>query len=136
MVSVRSRRGVVIKKGKKMLARRGQTILEYTIIVGIVTVVLFYMGTGIKRGVQSLVKVTADQVGNQQNSDQDFNDTRQSFMEGSNSVTQDSKNKQTTESGFIPVSGNAVYVTNTGFNESTETEANTITNGGFSQTGQ
>lgn len=119
-----------------MLARRGQTILEYTIIVGIVTVVLFYMGTGIKRGVQSLVKVTADQVGNQQNSDQDFNDTRQSFMEGSNSVTQDSKNKQTTESGFIPVSGNAVYVTNTGFNESTETEANTITNGGFSQTGQ
>ena len=59
----------------------GQTILEYTIIVGIVTVVLYYMGTGIKRGVQSLVKVTADQMGNQQNSDQDFNDTQQGYME-------------------------------------------------------
>ena len=46
--------------------------MEYTIIVGIVAVVLSYMGTGIKRGVQSLVKVTADQVGNQQNADQDF----------------------------------------------------------------
>ena len=91
-----------------MFSRRGQTILEYTIIVGIVTVVLFYMGTGIKRGVQSLVKVTADQVGNQQNSDQDFNDTRQGYMEASNSATQEIKNKQTTELGYIPVSGNAV----------------------------
>jgi len=117
-----------------MLARRGQSILEYTIIVGIVTVVLFYMGTGIKRGVQSLVKVTADQVGNQQNADQDFKDTQQGYMEASNGVTQESKNKQITEAGYIPVSGNAVYVTDTGFNESSYTMTNTITNGGFTQT--
>ena len=91
-----------------MFARRGQTILEYTIIVGIVTVVLYYMGTGIKRGVQSLVKVTADQVGNQQNSDQEFNDTRQGYMQGSNSTAQEANNKQTTGLGYIPVSGNAV----------------------------
>jgi len=51
-----------------MRARHGQTILEYTIIIGIVTMMLFYMGTGIKRSLQSLVKVTADQVGNQGNS--------------------------------------------------------------------
>ena len=117
-----------------MLARRGQSILEYIIIVGIVTVVLYYMGTGIKRGVQSLVKVTADQVGNQQNSDQDFNDTQQGYMVASNSATQESKNKQVTEAGWIPASGNAAYVTNTSFNEASYTMSNTITNGGFTQT--
>ena len=121
-----------------MLARRGQSILEYTIIVGIVVVVLSYMGTGIKRGVQSLVKVTADQVGNQQNSDQDFTDVRQGYMVGSNSVTQKSNNKQTTELGYIPAPGNTVSgpieVTNIFVNESTDTQTSTITNGGFTQT--
>jgi len=118
-----------------MRARRGQTILEYTIIVGIVTVVLFYMGTGIKRGVQSLVKVTADQVGNQQNSDQDFNDTRQGYMENSITAMQEAKNRQISEIGYIPVSGNAVHVTNISVNEYTDTVSNTITNGGFSPGG-
>ncbi len=117
-----------------MFAHRGQSILEYTIIVGIVTVVLYYMGTGIKRGVQSLVKVTADQVGNQQNADQDFNDIRQGYMQGANSVTQESRSKQITESGYIPASGNAVYVTNIAVNESTDTQTNAVTNGGFTQT--
>lgn len=117
-----------------MFSRRGQSILEYTIIVGIVTVVLYYMGTGIKRGVQSLVKVTADQVGNQQNSDQDFKDTQQGYMQGANSVTQESRNKQITELGYMPASGNAVYVTNIAVNESSDTLTNTITNGGFTQT--
>jgi Flp pilus assembly pilin Flp len=104
-------------------ARRGQTILEYTIIVGIVAVMLSYMGTGIKRGLQSLVKVTADQVGNQQNSDQDFNDAAQGYMEGSNTQTQQNNAKQVLE---------AMYVTNTVYNESSITMVNTITNGGFS----
>ncbi len=117
-----------------MRSRLGQSILEYTIIIGIVTVVLYYMGTGIKRGVQSLVKVTADQVGNQQNSDQDFSDVRQGYLQGANSVTQESKNKQVTEAGYIPASGNAVYVTNIAVNESTDTVTNSITNGGFTQT--
>ncbi len=120
--------------GVELRSRRGQSILEYTIIVGIVTVVLYYMGTGIKRGVQSLVKVTADQVGNQQNADQDFNDTQQGYMQGSNSMTQESKTKQAAESGYIPASGNAVYVSNITVNESTDTLTNTITNGGFTQT--
>jgi len=114
--------------------RRGQTILEYTIIVGIVTVVLFYMGTAVKRGVQSLVKVTADQVGNQQEADQDFNDVQEGYMNASNTVTEDSKNKEITETGYIPVSPGPVYVTSISENEVTDTETNTITNGGFTQT--
>jgi len=107
--------------------RRGQTILEYTIIVGIVVVVLTFMGTAIKRGVQSMVKVTADQVGNQQNSDQDFNDVEQGYMLASNTTMKEYKNKQVTASGYIPVSGNAVYGSNIFVNEYSDTISNTIT---------
>jgi Flp pilus assembly pilin Flp len=117
-----------------MLTRRGQSILEYTIIVGIITVVLFYMGTSVKRGVQSLVKITADQVGNQQNSDQDFNDTQQGYMQASNSATQESNNKQITELGYISNTANAVYSQNTSYNDISDVETNTITNGGFTET--
>ena len=118
-----------------MRSCRGQSILEYTIIVGIVTVVLYYMGTGIKRGVQNMVKITADQVGNQQNADQDFNDTQQGYLVSSTSLTQDSRNKQIAEIGNA-AAGNTSYVSNTSFNESTYTMTNTITNAGFTQTGQ
>jgi Tfp pilus assembly protein PilE len=114
--------------------RRGQTILEYTIIIGIVAVVLSFMGTSFKRGIQSLVKVTADQVGNQQNADQDFNDAQTGFMESSNSATQEARNKNVSELGYIPQSGNAVYVTNIAVSETTDTQTNTVTNGGFTQT--
>ncbi|MBF0571204.1 MAG: hypothetical protein HQL12_04970 [Candidatus Omnitrophica bacterium] len=114
-----------------MLANRGQSILEYTMIIGIIVVVLSYMGTSIKRGTQSLIKVAADQVGNQQNAEQDFNDTQQGYMVGSNTQTFENNNKQVTETGYMPASGNAVYISNTSFNESAYTVSNTITNAGF-----
>jgi hypothetical protein len=117
-----------------MRTRCGQSILEYTMIVGILTIVLFYMGTGIKRGVQSLVKITADQIGNQQNSDQDFNDTQSGYMEASNSSQQEVKNKQVAELGYIPVSGNAAYVASMAYNDYSDTITNSITNGGFNPT--
>jgi len=106
-------------------------MIEYTIIVGIVTVVLYYMGTSIKRGMQSLVKVTADQVGNQSNSDQDFIDYQQGYMVASNTESQQNRSKQIAELGYIPASGNAIYAGNTSYNESSFTMTNTITNGGF-----
>jgi len=114
-----------------VLSRRAQSILEYTMLIGILTVVLMYMGTAIRRGVQSLVKVTADQIGNQQNADQDFNDTQQGFMLATNDAEQVINNKQTTEIGYIPASGIPVYLSNTSFNDTTEMMTNTITNGGF-----
>ena len=117
-----------------MRTRRGQSILEYTMIAGIITLVLFYMGTAIKRGVQSLVKITADQVGNQQNADQDFNDIQSGYMVASNSSAQDANNKQVSEFGYIPASGNAVYVATTVYNEYSDVVTNSITNGGFSGT--
>ena len=114
-----------------MFQRRGQTILEYTILIGIITVVLYYMVTGIKRGVQSLLKVTADQVGNQQNADQDFNDIQEGYLVQSNGVTNETKAKLVTETGYIDKTGSPVYLRNISANSSTETTTNTITNGGF-----
>jgi len=92
---------------------------------------LFVMGTGIKRGVQSLVKVTADQVGNQQNADQDFNDIHQGYMIASNTEISETKNDITTELGYIPNAGNAVYFHTLTFNEGSITMSNILTNGGW-----
>ncbi len=50
----------------------GQTIVEYIVLIGIITLALMAMGPLFKRGVQSLVKATADQIGNQQKADQDI----------------------------------------------------------------
>lgn len=49
---------------------KAQTLLEYLILIGIVTVVLFAMYQAMKRGIQSVIKITADQIGNQQKADQ------------------------------------------------------------------
>ena len=113
-----------------MPARRGQSILEYTIIIGIVTVVLYYMGTSIKRGYQSMIKLTADQVGNQQNADQDFSSVQQGYMLQSNSQAEQSRNKRVRETGDITAGTD--YVANTSYNDSTDIQTSTITNGGFS----
>ena len=69
-------------------AYHGQTVLEYVLLIGIVTLALVYMGTDLKRGLQSVVKVTADQMGNQVQSDQDFDMTTQKgFLLNSTSNT-------------------------------------------------
>jgi Flp pilus assembly pilin Flp len=114
-----------------MFVRRGQTILEYTIIIGIVAIVFVYMGAGMKRGLQSMIKVTADQIGNQENSDQDFNDVEQGYMVSSTTSATDSLNVVTNEIGYIPKSGPAVYVTDKVENESTFMVSNALTNAGF-----
>jgi len=118
-------------KHNALSSRRAQSVLEYTMLVGIITIVLFYIGTGIKRGMQSLVKVTADQVGNQQNSDQDFNDVLTGYMGSSVANIQESNNRQVVEVGYIVADGNAVYIANTTFNNYTDTTTNSITNAGF-----
>ncbi|HQP10280.1 MAG TPA: hypothetical protein PKV41_02715 [Candidatus Omnitrophota bacterium] len=49
---------------------RGQVIAEYTMVIGVVVMVLMAMSVMIKRGLQGMVKVVADQVGNQKDADQ------------------------------------------------------------------
>ncbi len=47
-----------------------QTFLEYILVISVVTAVMIAMSTMLRRSVQGLVKVVADQIGFQQNSDQ------------------------------------------------------------------
>ena len=106
-------------------------MIEYTIIVGIITLVLYYMGTSIKRGMQSLIKVTADQVGNQANSDQDFTDSQEGYLIVSNTETQANKIKQVTEIGYIPQVAGRIMRAIQLIMSLLYTMTNTISNGGF-----
>ncbi|HBG60752.1 MAG: hypothetical protein A2Y03_04605 [Omnitrophica WOR_2 bacterium GWF2_38_59] len=58
---------------------KAQSILEYSLIIGIVTVIFFNMGTFLKRGTQGMIKTIADQIGDQRNGDQIF-DVEEGFM--------------------------------------------------------
>ena len=49
---------------------QGQTFLEYSILIGIVVAFMVSMSPMLKRGVQGMIKVVADEVGNQVNAEQ------------------------------------------------------------------
>lgn len=50
---------------------KGQSYLEYVLVLGIISLVAFAMSPLIRRGVQAMTLVVADQIGNQADSDQD-----------------------------------------------------------------
>lgn len=102
---------------------KGQSIIEYIIILGVIIVALYAMGPYLKRGVQSVIKGTADQLAFQKNSDQDFSPDS-SHMESSASMT-NAQNQRTVEG----LNGR----TSTTVNESTNTITETTTSMGFSQ---
>jgi hypothetical protein len=49
---------------------KGQVILEYAVIIGLVVAIMLAMSPKIKRLIQGMVKITADQVGAQTEADQ------------------------------------------------------------------
>ena len=49
---------------------RAQSMLEYLILIGVVTVVLVALGPLFKRGIQAVVRLTADQLQTQANAEQ------------------------------------------------------------------
>ena len=51
---------------------KGQNVGEYVLVVSIVIAFVMVMFPMVKRGTQSIIKVTADQIGNQKNAEQDF----------------------------------------------------------------
>ena len=50
--------------------RHGQTFIEYTILIGVLVTVLIAMTPMMRRGIQGMVKIMADQVGNQEGAEQ------------------------------------------------------------------
>jgi len=77
--------------------QKGQTFIEYTIILGVIVGLLFAMTPLVKRETQAMIKIVADQVGVQKNAEQEFGDG--GYMKSSSSDMQVSKDKQTQETG-------------------------------------
>lgn len=102
------------------MTSKGQTVLEYVFLIGIVTIALVYMGTDFRRGIQSAVKLTADQLGNQVNSDQDFISFDRSGLL-INSLSKSAVNRQNIKSEL-----NEIFTTKE--NETTQTFTNSYTN--------
>ena len=60
-----------VVRGQKIgQQKKAQTIVEYTLIVGVLVGLLVAMTPLMRRGIQGMVKTVADQVGNQQNAEQ------------------------------------------------------------------
>lgn len=102
--------------------RKGQSILEYTILLGVIVLVMFAMGPMLKRGTQSLIKVVADQVGIQQNAEQKFDE--RGHLESSYAATRGSMDKQTQD-----IVGDTIYI----FNDVTTTGSSALVNLGFTE---
>jgi|GEM_PF-1174434 len=62
------------KKDKNISECEGQSLLEYSAVIVLVVIVFLGMGTYVRRGIQGLIKVTADQLGNQVNAEQTFDE--------------------------------------------------------------
>jgi uncharacterized protein (UPF0333 family) len=101
---------------------KAQSVLEYTIIIGIIVIVLFVMNPLMKRGIQGMIKVVADQIGTQQNSDQQFDES--GHLESSYVATRTSLDKQTRD---------FVGETNYTYGDVTYTDTETFINLGFTE---
>lgn len=101
---------------------RGQTIIEYILIVGILITALYVMGPAMKRGVQSVIKGTADQIAAQKDAEQDFS-ADAGHLDYMNSKTKANNSKEIRQRGAA---------TETTLEERSETFTNSLTNLGFS----
>jgi len=81
--------------------KKGQIFLEYTMVITVIILVLFAMNTMIKRGIQGMIKVVADQIGHQVNAEQP-NDER-GLLENSYMSTRAIYDKTTSQTPGVGV---------------------------------
>lgn len=102
---------------------RAQTLLEFTAIIGLVVVALVVMSPLFKRSIQSVIKVTADQLAPQNASEQATDESR-GYLVNSFTVSRVSSTKFEREAP----SGITEYVTP---DETVNTTTSSFTNMGF-----
>lgn len=76
-------------------------MVEYTVVIGVIAMVLFAMQPMVKRATQGMFKSMADQIGTQQNAEQDFTDPESSHLEFSYTTTRARIDKTRLESGGV-----------------------------------
>jgi hypothetical protein len=102
---------------------KAQSLGEYVLMISIILAFVAAMFPLVKRGTQSLIKAGADQIGDQRNSDQDFN-SDSGYTVGSNTIARsDSSVEQREWSGGM----------GTSTNELSDVQANTYSNLGFTE---
>jgi Flp pilus assembly pilin Flp len=101
---------------------QAQIFLEYTVICGLVVMVLFSMNVMIKRGIQGMVKSVADQIGSQENSEQGFSEA--GYLESQYVSTRASMDKRTRE---------LLGATNYLYQGTITTSTETVSNLGFTE---
>ncbi len=102
--------------------QRAQIFLEYVIVIGVVVLIMIAMSTMIKRGTQGMIKVVADQIGEQANAEQRFDDT--GFLESSYTSTRAITSKTKEE-----LSGVTTYI----FGDTTTIKSNVHIDMGFTE---
>ncbi len=107
----------------KRKKQRAQTILEYTIVIGLIVVIMIAMGPYLQRTIQGSIRLTADQIGFQENADQDFS---VGYLERSFATTRTVSNKTTNE-GQHGERGTTEYL----YDDATNTTSNAQVNLGF-----
>ncbi len=108
-----------INKRKK---KEAQTIVEYTVILGVIVTLLVAASPLLKRSIQGMVRLVADQVGNQQNAEQPGGEA--GHLVDSYTITRVDTDKRTIESlgstNFIyddRVRADTTLLSNQGFTE-------------------
>jgi uncharacterized protein (UPF0333 family) len=96
--------------------------MEYTIVIGVIVLIIMAMGPMIKRVTQAMIKVVADQVGNQEASEQTFDED--GHMDNAYISTRASADKIRTEISSVT---NYIYADNT------VTNSRQLTNLGFTE---
>ena len=97
--------------------KRGQSYLEYSIVITVIAGALFAMSTYMKRGIQALTFTVSDQIGNQGASDQRFDD--RGHLVNSFTTTRTDSKKSEVNYGIYQ------------FNETTTTDSETVIDLGF-----
>jgi hypothetical protein len=107
-----------------IFSRRAQSVMEYVMLISIITAAVVFMLPRVKRTTQSMIKSAADQVGYQNGAEQEFNDISSGFLVSSGSVTKTFLNK--TRKDFL---GNV----DQDFTERSESAENSQLNMGWSR---
>ena len=110
-----------MKKNLKINTKRAQSLVEYAIVIGVVSAAFVAISAYMQRGIQSVLKTTADQVGVQSKGDQ-TSSSEFGYLDTSNAKENSAKKKATDET-----LGQFTY----SYNDSTTTYSNSLSNYGF-----
>jgi hypothetical protein len=98
--------------------------MEYVMLISIITAAVVYMLPRVKRTTQSMIKLAADQLGDQKGADQTFNDVEKSYQVNSVAASRVVVNNLRTDTA------SAIKQT---YNEATDSTTTSFTNVGWTK---